>query len=69
MLKVVSRTPYPLRGRLSVVDGVAVLVVDVLGDVGAAWAVPVVRAGVVLSPRARTPAATKDLVVEGIRAL
>jgi hypothetical protein len=30
--------------------------------------VPVAMAGVVLRPRARTPAATRDLVVGGIRA-
>jgi hypothetical protein len=68
MLKVVNRTPYPLRGR-SPVDAVVVVVVVVVLVAGSAWAIPVVTAGVVLSPRARTPAATRDLVVGGIRAL
>jgi hypothetical protein len=67
-LNVVSRTPYPLRGRLSVVvDVLEVLVVEVVVEVSA-WAGPVAMAGVVLRPRARTPAATRDLVVGGIRA-
>jgi hypothetical protein len=44
------------------------VLMDVLVDAGAARAGPDVRAGLVLRPRARTPAATRDLV-EGIRAL
>jgi hypothetical protein len=43
--------------------------VVVVRDAGAAYAVLVVMAGVVLSPRARTPAATREGVVERIRAL
>ena len=46
MLNVVSRTPYPLRGRLSVVvDVLEVLVVEVVVVVSA-WAGPVAMAGV-----------------------
>ena len=51
-----------------VVDGLGEVLV-VVRDAGSAWAVPVVMAGVVLSPRARTPAATRWGVVERIRAL